>query len=394
MTAALRREEGWAVVTAVVAMAILLVLGLATLSFVDGQARQSAEERGRESVFNLAEATLNAQVLPLTRVWPSSPETALPGSCTETSTSERCPDAASLARIYDGPDLRTAEWTVTVRDDELEDGDETDPYYVLSEVEEEPSYDANLNRRLWLRAQARARGRSRTLVALVRLPEVVEPFPQNVITAGWFSTTNSGSRPVVVTETADTKKSMPVAVRCSDPPRSDCLSFFPERNQVSPLNYQNDFSGNAMSEAGLERVRQMAKANGTYYATCPRSITGRPVFIEQGNCTYSGGSKASANSPEEPGWLVIASGTLTLKGSMTFYGLIYAANLQGATGPIVDLGGAVTVEGAIAVDGGGGVFAGANGANVIYDDTVFPELKTLATPGIVQGTWRELRRGQ
>jgi hypothetical protein len=57
---------------------------------------------------------------------------------------------------------------------------------------------------------------------------------------------------------------------------------------------------------------------------------------------------------------------------------------------VVTPAGAATVVGAIAADGQGGVAIGSNGRNLIYDDAVFPLVKSFAGAVAVQGTWREL----
>ena len=75
---------------------------------------------------------------------------------------------------------------------------------------------------------------------------------------------------------------------------------------------------------------------------------------------------------------------------MTFYGLIYGANLQRTTDPVMSISGAATIYGSVAVDGPGGITVGSNGENVIYDDRVFGFVKAFGGAATVQGTWREL----
>jgi hypothetical protein len=75
---------------------------------------------------------------------------------------------------------------------------------------------------------------------------------------------------------------------------------------------------------------------------------------------------------------------------MTYYGLVYAVNLQRSTGIVASVGGSAQVQGAMAVDGPGGVSAAASGRNVYFDDRVFPLIKSYSTAAAVQGTWREL----
>ncbi len=53
----LHREDGWALVTAVIVMSLMIGVGLASYAYVDTQVEQSANERTRESSFNYAEAS-------------------------------------------------------------------------------------------------------------------------------------------------------------------------------------------------------------------------------------------------------------------------------------------------------------------------------------------------
>ncbi len=75
---------------------------------------------------------------------------------------------------------------------------------------------------------------------------------------------------------------------------------------------------------------------------------------------------------------------------MTFYGLVYGANLQRSTGEIVRTQGAATIVGPVAVDGDGGVSAGSSKLNVVFADGVFPSITSFTAAAPVQGSWREL----
>ncbi|MEJ7715463.1 MAG: pilus assembly PilX N-terminal domain-containing protein [Thermoleophilaceae bacterium] len=63
MSGRCREERGSALIAAIVLIGVMMSIGLATASYVDGQQTQSGGERTRESAFNLAEAALGAQVL-------------------------------------------------------------------------------------------------------------------------------------------------------------------------------------------------------------------------------------------------------------------------------------------------------------------------------------------
>ena len=54
-------------------------------------------------------------------------------------------------------------------------------------------WDANVNRRVWVKAETTVRGRRRVLVALVQVQEHVEFLPKKVILAGQFELTPNGN---------------------------------------------------------------------------------------------------------------------------------------------------------------------------------------------------------
>jgi hypothetical protein len=92
--------------------------------------------------------------------------------------------------------------------------------------------------------------------------------------------------------------------------------------------------------------------------------------------------------------LVIARGTVQFGGNSVFYGIVYAANLSDISGTVVSTSGTALIQGAVAVDGPGGVVAGASKANIVFDDRAFPLIKGYSGAGFVQNSWRTLPRGQ
>lgn len=383
--ARLAQERGWGLISSVLVLGILLSLALPLMSLVDGQQRQSAHERRSESSFNLAEGAFDAGLFVLSSEWPATAGGAYPRTCTADSTSLRCPNAAILARIYSGADYTARGWTVRFRDDGT-GGD----YYDPALVDQQPSWDANRNAKMWVRADGRAGGRDRTVVALVRRQDQFEPFPRNAVTSGWFATGNNGQKLIVNTKGA-AAQSAPIAVRCKDSsrPPSPCLNYRADRGQVSPEMVYTGYGGEtAVATDALERLRARAKALGSYHSSCADSPAGELVFVESGDCHYSGGG--DVNRESSPGVLIVARGTIKFTGSLTFHGLVYAANEQRSAGEVLRINGAATISGSIAVDWGGGTTVGSNGNNLIFDDRVFPLLKSFGSAATVQGTWREL----
>ena len=118
-------EGGWALVTAIILMAVMLATGVAMASFTDTQTQMSGKMRTRETAFNLAEAALNAQVFSLASEWPgpgfTSPTASTQRSvwsaatpngqpyapCTEANASAldaRCPNVAQMRGLFPTPD--------------------------------------------------------------------------------------------------------------------------------------------------------------------------------------------------------------------------------------------------------------------------------------------------
>ena len=383
LAARLREERGWGLVSSVLVVGILISLSLPLLSLVDNQQRQSAQERKSESSFNLAEAALDASVFVLGKNWPGHSSRAYPEACTPASTEFNCPSAELLTSSYAGGDFTNRDWTIQVRDDDILTGE----YYNPATVPGKPSWDSNGNGKLWVRADAHAAEGNRTIVALVRRIDKTIPMPRNAITAGWFQTSNNGNKVIVDTQ-GNTAQPAPVAVRCTQPHPSSCLDY--RSTQVSPDTTQTGYgSDTTLPPEVIESFRAKARALNTYYPSgCPTDLTEELIFVERGDCRYTGGG--AANSATNPGMLIIGDGTLQFGGGMTYYGLVYGLNLQRSTGEIVRIHGGATVVGSILTDGGGGVTVGSSGNNVVYADAIFPRISSFSSAAPVQGSWREL----
>jgi Tfp pilus assembly protein PilX len=397
----LRREEGWVVVTAVIVMALMMGIGLATYSTVGTQQTQSRVERERDSSFNLGESALYAQAFVLGRDWPTA-SNPYPDSCTETTVAgtRGCPTPSEFQGAVDSPQLPDlssgARWTVTVRDN----GSPTVSDYD-STTDLQPSYDANGDGKLWVRADGVAKGRSRSIVGLMQREKLGESVAQNVITAGRFLTSNAGNKVVVDTQGPSATGSQ-VVVRCTpaaDEPyaRSGCTGYDQDqsRTQVSPDRvYSVPDTPNAMSDAQVARFKAEATANGTYYTGCPQSLTGKVVFVEPTSTLNCGPYKGTYNTAAAPGVLIVTDGTLELSGNQAFYyGFVYMLNRQGSSDAVITVHANATLQGGVAVDGEGAVVTGADKVNIIFDGLAFIQLETHGMAGLVQNSWRELMPG-
>ncbi|MEJ7787317.1 MAG: hypothetical protein WKF96_21145, partial [Solirubrobacteraceae bacterium] len=363
MRARLTSEQGFSIAIAMMLMSMMLSVGLVSFAYVDTGQEQSRVERVDESAFNLSEGTLNAQAFVLSRHWPATSARTYQPCSQATAPTAYCPQPTEIAASFDSVDYQTGNptWTTTVHDD---DGSE---FYDDVAIPTRPSYDANDNGKVWVRAEAtftvgpRA-GRSRTVVALVRVEEIAvgAQFPARTVIAGKFRTTNKGNKVIVDTQSTETSPH-PITVRCADTNSDSCLEY--ARNHPQQISPPGSFQGGqyvgqpAISAATQRSLKEKAQTDGTYYATgCPPTLQGAVVWVETASCSYSGNSKY--NSPAAPGIVVFGSGKLSLAGSTEFYGVIYMLNTLNRTDiDLLGLGGNTQIFGRIFVDGDAGVSA-------------------------------------
>ncbi len=386
-----QREEGNVLVIAVMMLMLMLAIGLSTLATVDTQTDVSKKERERESTFNLTEAVLNAQTFVLGRLGTGNLATPFPPQCPVTPASQLCPDPQKIANSYDAgsqPDFDPAKtaWTTIVRDNA--GGTFYDPAIEPTAAR----YDQNGDRQMWVKSTAVVRGKTRSIVALIKVEDRPIVFPQYALSAGSFSTTNKGNKTIV-----DASGSLGVGVRCTQPPPSTgCLDYSPTKGQLVggyTLGYSID---TAISADDLQGLEDYARASGTYYDSCPSNPNGAVVYIKSGNCEFNNSAPAApgqskcCNSAEKPGLLIVANGTLKLLGSITYHGLIYMPNQQNSAGTVVTTGGTALISGGVTIDGPGGLAAGSSGLNLKFNPRAFEQPHTIGTAGVVQNTWREI----
>jgi hypothetical protein len=224
-------------------------------------------------------------------------------------------------------------------------------------------------------------------------------FPRYTVLSGFLQGDNAGGhggRPLV-----NSTGSLGVAVRCNQPPQSNCIDLNPTKGpQLQPpgnfqLNYANS---TAIGGDDLTALEDMAHANGTWYATCPPNPNGDVVYIKNaGDCEYNDstppalGQVKCCNSAANPGLLVLERGRLEISGNIEFWGVVYHANLDNSNDPrLVETSGTSALRGGVLVDGNGGVYAGSSGDNIVYNAFSFDDIKAVGTAGVVQNTWREI----
>ena len=397
LRARLESERGSALVTAVLVMAIMMSIAVPLMSMVDTQQRMTSAERLQEGSFNLTDAVLNAEVFVLSNSWPASVADAYP-TCTQKSTSLKCPSPTAITSVYTGADYRSSAWTVRVRDDGASAAD----YYDEAIVNTQPAWDANANGRVWVRADARGTGTTQSLVAQVKMTEHVENFPRHTTTTGYMTIKHIHKNGILTQ--GNSAQPAPLALRCTGPigNHSSCLNLKKKKKKwIVPELIEQGYTPNALPPAAIDGLRQRAKALGTYYTTCPASPAGELVFVETGDCRYKGDKKKSTwgvyarkrievNSAANPGAFVVANGSVTFDGKLTYYGVVYAANLSQRTDTLINILKKSQIVGSVAVDGMGGTYIKAHGSPIIFDPTAFWDLTSLQGATIVQGSWHEL----
>jgi type II secretory pathway pseudopilin PulG len=404
-------EAGFLLVIAIVLMAVMLSVALASFAFVDGQQRRAAEQRQRETALNLAEGVLYAQGFALARSWPGNPTDGanVPTTCTSAVVRTLCPDPGTLAAANSSAPAAAnftnldasadVQWVTRIRDN----GGPLADAFDLTQMDATQTtagvpcpgpcrWDANGDLKLWVQAQAIVRGRPRNLVALLKREEFAESFAgNNAVTAGSFSTTNSGNKTIIdVTGSQVVVRCAPLGVGCSD--------YNVGKQQVVPAPISIPSTPRAMTDVQLARFKAAAQSANpsTYFTSCPPSLAGAVVYVDlpsASSCSDSNG--ATYNSPAKPGVLVMARGTLSMKS--TFYGLVYMVNGPGneahLTSAVLTVGANGEVIGGLAIDGDGQLVAGqasSNRASVTFDPNAFNSLASFGTTGLVQNTWREL----
>jgi hypothetical protein len=417
----LNDERGSVLVTAILLLAVMLSLGFAVSASVDTQTRQSRIERERESTFNLAEAALSAQTFILGRRGTGIVSRQYPlEGCSKTPPADDyfCPLPAQIEKSYNGAGqvdfdfaAATDGWRTHVRDDRdpatLEqvrfwDDEIINP--ANPKYDDWARYDADGNRHVWVRSEAIVRGRKRAVVAWVRIEDSVITFPQYAVLAGKVGGKNSGGhggRPLV----NSTGSSLGIAVRCSGPypPQSPaCIDLNPTKGpQLQPPgNFQLNFQRQSALEDpdALQALEDVARADGTYYASCPANPNGKIVVVENaGDCSYSNSAPAATgettccNSLANPGLFIVKRGKVDFGGNIQFWGVVWNANLDNRSDPdMIETSGTAGIHGGALVDGPGGVYAGSAGDNIVFYALAFENISAVGTAGVVQNTWREI----
>ena len=415
-----RNEEGFAVVTAVVLLTVIMGLGLGLLLFADSQQKASAREQASEAAFNVAEAALNAQVGQLSRKWPQS-EVEMPKECTSSTANSETNDCPSPTDLKVDPNTGSTtcsgteawgsalsnQWTTYVRRDVGES-----PLFSSTEEKSQFSFAESEGGALWVRAVGVVQCHPVAVVSLVTRQRVSLVVPEDAITGNWFKTTNNG-RKVIVDRRGKAAEAAQVGMRC-EPPRSraagTCEEYEASKEQVSPPITEHPVtSATTLTASQLATLKSEAQTHSTFYSPtspyhCPTSMTElegavlssstrAPVYVE-GCGALNVKANGTANTEANPGFIVIANGTFEISGTATYYGIIYAANIQNSSEAIVKLQGNANVVGGIIVDGTGGIEFGSSGENLEFDSLAIHNLTISAGAASTRNSFRILPAGQ
>jgi Tfp pilus assembly protein PilX len=436
----IKQERGFAMVTAIVLMALMLGMGLVALRMADTNSNRSREQRERESALAVDEGVLYAQSLVLATQWANALN-PYPATCTSGgAASTKCPSAATLAgsanaNFNNVDQLANSTWKTKVRDNGGALKNAYDPLQAdlaqtttgIGTCAAPCTYDFNRDNEIWVQAQSTVRGKSRNVVARMRLEQITENLPQTGVTAGALSVTNNGSHggtPII-----DANGSA-VLVRCSNTSSTSCVDA--KDGQIVPTP-QSATVPNLMTASQLARFKQRAITDGRYYPGCPTKnaankydFSGEVVWIE--GCTNppnltnqvqtvtctppSGMANKCTNVEDAPGLVIWHCGRADMAGGYTHRGILYLVNDSDGTCPaglgargdgkcvgqnvddtrdVLTTSGGFAVWGALAVDGDGCMKIGSNGLQVRFDANVFDSAQSYGTVGLVQNTWRELR---
>ncbi len=311
--ATLRRQDGSALITALMVILVMLPIGMALLAIVDTQARNSDSERTRDRAFNLADSALTSAAFSLGRFsWPAT-ATSAPGNAGATGSAAACRDASwgatlgaathegsataklqpNLNASYDDSAYTGATWQINVCDDSA--GPTVWSDALLSNL----NYDANGNELVWVRSEARVGPQRRVIAALVRAKQTpalsskyglmagrmnseISNALGSVLTGGILSNVTSallGTHPLVAADTsrpATTPASTGVtAVRCGA--LDGCLtgtlgslgSLAAFNTLVTGGKLVQATSKTATSAAAIAQLKQQAINSNTYVASTP-----------------------------------------------------------------------------------------------------------------------------
>ncbi len=393
-----RDERGSALVISMIAMALMLMLGLATLALTDQQTRQSGVERVRESSFNLAEGALQQQGFLLGgKKWPKTAADELPLQCDQTSdpaVNSRCPLPSSLVTAagtgaFDSNDYAIGtSWVTQVRDNVPVDPANPLAYRnYTAAVDSQPRWDSDGNGYIWTKSTATVGNRTRTLVALLKRDPIPILMPKAVLVAGSLAVGQSGQSPVITTD-----PTTPPVLRCE---AGDACADYIEsggkkESQISPDTVS--YNPSAPNLVPADTVKQLLESTDafTYCPTEAQVAAQEIVVIDTPGLTCEFTGNTVYHSSTKPGIIIMRRGTLSFAGSGQFYGMILHLNeeTRGPADRCVRIPGTFDIYGGVVVEGNCGMYIQGNARLTFSPNNL--NFSVTGVAGLVQNTWREL----
>lgn len=403
-------------ITAMLVLGVFMALSLTMVTVVNVQADQTGHERSGESAFNLATSALRAEVYQLQLAWPAFATQVLPACDQSTPQEPGCEGTAlsqELQTPTPGPDYAGANWSAQAFDDSLSE-------YSATLATTAPTWDANGNNSMWVRAQATANGQTRTVIERVTRRLAPVSLPENLVTASAVFTSNDGAKTIIDDSSSGVVGS--VDVRCGDSTtlpvygQGNCLGWDAGKDQLGPVSgayatgYTDPSGGSStLTSTQIQSLIQTAAADGTLYDEngtsyggfpaiqgCPPDPTAGVVVVAgTGTCSYT--SNSTWNTPTAPGALIFLTGAVYFGGG-TFNGVLYMANSANVGGippacqldadPLVTIHSNALINGAVYADGCGVVNAGDSAGNLNFMLSAVTSLKAYQTATPVPGTFR------
>jgi Tfp pilus assembly protein PilX len=416
----LERQDGWALLTAMVMLTLMVAIGLATFAYVDTQTTSSRQERVRESSFNLDEGVLAQQAYLLANKFPASATNAYPdcawatGQASASATGGPIPQKSpclapsAINGLFNNPDYASGvTWTTRVRDNQgtqtcAENGgtncsyffDDTSPavqaYPGCTAAVSCYSWDQNGDNELWIRSQALVRGKKHVVVELVRVDKRQVPMPRTVLNVGKaaFRNRQNGS---VVTNGAS------VSVRCAP----GCITNLNTQIQPASAIQYGTTVQTTMKPSDLQALIARAEQENALYQDCPTDPPGSLVVVIGNSGTQCDKFSLPVTNGSSFGTYIQLNGKFRNNGTSTFFGLVYMANGEGPAAytfgaPLPDTdvfydNGNMKIFGSLIVDGPGGAqLAGGSQSAISFDDRAFSVLWGYGNRNVVKGSFREI----
>lgn len=360
-------------------MAALSILAISMVTLLSNAQHLTSREKSRVTAFAVAEAAIDVSMHALADEWPGSADLAWGDG----GFLARAPQFARQFGVSEG---LTGDRSVHVL--LLDDQDASD----LSTAEH---WDANGNGYIWVDAQARVRGVSSRIRAMVQADFYEFGMAKGIVVyAGGVldGTSRDEKKPVIGAQDVTVGGTQPVSIAVwggiTDP--AVAWPYVDQDPAYKPTREE------LLSDETIEDLKLIAQREGGYYTSPPTSgadYTGLCVIEVPGGTVVSlpqdGDPTRPGNQPfnsaEHPGvLLVLGGGELKVSGDVQYYGVIYSSGRLSFSSGNPVIYGMVVAERDLTVAGS---------PQIIYREDCMMRLDTQfqTNTQLVPNYWRELR---